>query len=135
MVTFSQLIKKPRNRYVWRTQTPGLKGCPQKKAICLKVTTVKPKKPNSAQRKIARVNVLHTNYKLTGYIPGEGHTLQQYSIVLFHGGRIRDLPGVRYKLVRGKFDLQGLKHRLRSRSRYGTKKWRFNAKKFNRFLL
>lgn len=134
MITFNQLLKKPRLLFTLKTKTPGLKKCPQKRGVCLKVTTIKPKKPNSAQRKIARVNIMQTRYKLTGYIPGEGHTLQQYSIVLIQGGRIRDLPGVRYKIVRGKYDLLGLKYRIRARSRYGAKKWRFTNRRYNRFV-
>ena len=136
MPTVNQLLRSKTRRRVLKkkSKTPGLFKNPQKKAICMKVYTVKPKKPNSAQRKVARVQIFQNKYALTAYIPGEGHTLQQYSIVLLQGGRIKDLPGVRYKIIRGKFDLVGVRYRLRARSRYGTKKWRFTLKKFNRFL-
>lgn len=136
MPTLNQLIKNKTRRRLFKrnSKTPGLSKNPQKKGICMKVYTIKPKKPNSAQRKVARLQIFQTRYALTAYIPGEGHTLQQYSIVLVHGGRIKDLPGVRYKIIRGKFDLSGVRYRLRARSRYGTKKWRFKIKKRNHFF-
>jgi len=105
-----------------KTKAPALQGNPQKKGICLKVYITPPRKPNSAKRKVARVR-LSNNQKPIVYIPGQGHTLQQYSWVLVRGGRVKDLPGVRYKMVRNKFDLQGILHRRQGRSKYGTKMW------------
>lgn len=120
MPTFNQLIKKPRRPKVYKTKTPALDSCPQKKGVCLKVFITTPKKPNSALRKVARIR-LSNKKKVTAYIPGEGHNLQQYSTVLMRGGRVKDLPGIKYHLVRGKYDFLGIKNRKVSRSKYGTK--------------
>jgi small subunit ribosomal protein S12 len=111
-----------------KTKSPALQGNPQKKGICLKVYITSPKKPNSAKRKVARVR-LSNNQKPIVYIPGQGHNLQQYSWVLVRGGRVKDLPGVRYKMVRNKYDLQGILHRKQGRSKYGTKQWVAKLKK------
>jgi small subunit ribosomal protein S12 len=119
MPTIEQLIKRARKKTAIRSKTPGLKKNPQKKGVCLKVFTRTPKKPNSAIRKIARVR-LSTKKELTVYIPGEGHNLQEHSVVLIRG-RVKDLPGVRYHLIRGKYDLQCVKERKQSRSKYGVK--------------
>jgi len=121
MATFAQLIKL--NRFVSKkkNKVPSLNQSPQKKGTCLRVFTTTPKKPNSALRKVARVQLTNKN-KVTAYISGEGHTLQEYSVVLVRGGRTRDLPGVRYKIVRGKYDLGALSNRKTSRSKYGVKK-------------
>lgn len=120
MPTIEQLIKTCRRRKKVRSKTPALQKNPQKKGVCIKVFTRTPKKPNSAIRKIARVR-LNTRKELTAYIPGEGHGLQEHSVVLIRGGRVKDLPGVRYHLIRGKYDLHGVKGRKQSRSKYGTK--------------
>ena len=121
MPTINQLIRKPRKHQPVRTKTPVLEGCPQKRGVCLLVKTVTPKKPNSALRKVARVR-LSNGKEITAYIPGEGHTLQEHSSVLVRGGRVKDLPGVRYHIVRGAYDLKGVKGRTISRSKYGVKK-------------
>lgn len=121
MPTINQLLKKPRKKKIYKTKTPALENCPQKKGVCLKILIVTPKKPNSALRKVARIR-LSNNRKVTAYIPGEGHNLQQYSTVLMRGGRVKDLPGIKYHLVRGKYDFLGIKNRKVSRSKYGTKK-------------
>ena len=121
MSNIQQLIRLGRSRNLNLTKTNALKKCPQRKGICLKVYTVSPKKPNSALRKVARVK-LTTGYEITTYIPGEGHNLQEHSIVLVRGGRVKDLPGVRYKIVRGVLDSLSVKGRKTSRSKYGTKK-------------
>lgn len=121
MPTINQLIKTPRKPKVFQSKTPALEGCPQKKGVCLKVYIVTPKKPNSALRKVARIR-LSNNRRVTAYIPGEGHNLQQYSTVLMRGGRVKDLPGIKYHLIRGKYDFLGIKNRNVSRSKYGTKK-------------
>lgn len=121
MPTINQLIRKPRGEKPKRNKVPALQGCPQKRAVCTRVYTVTPKKPNSALRKIARVR-LSNGKEVTVYIPGEGHTLQEHSIVLIRGGRVKDLPGVRYHIVRGKLDASGVNGRNKSRSKYGTKK-------------
>lgn len=121
MTTIEQLIKGPRKSNQKRSKTPGLKKNPQKKGVCIKVFTRTPKKPNSAVRKIARVR-LSDKKELTVYIPGEGHNLQEHAVVLICGGRVKDLPGIRYHLVRGKYDLQGVKGRKQSRSNYGVKR-------------
>jgi small subunit ribosomal protein S12 len=121
MLTINQLCRSGRKNKIKFNKVPALDFCPQKKGVCLKVFTKTPKKPNSALRKVARVRL--TNRKrITAYIPGEGHTLQEYSTVLMRGGRVKDLPGVKYHLVRGKYDFLGLKTRKQSRSKYGTKK-------------
>jgi len=120
MPTINQLcnnIRKPKKSF---NRVPALEGSPQKKGVCLKVFTRTPKKPNSALRKVARLR-LSTKKKVTAYIPGEGHTLQQYSTVLMRGGRVKDLPGIKYHLIRGIYDFLGLKNRRQARSKYGTK--------------
>ena len=121
MPTVSQLSKKKRKKKLFRNKVPALLSCPQKKGICIKVFTRTPKKPNSAIRKLVKVK-LSTKKKVDVYVPGEGHTLQEYSTVLIRGGRVKDLPGIKYKLIRGKYDFLGLKTRKTSRSLYGTKK-------------
>ena len=121
MPTLNQLCKKIRKRKFRGEKTPALQQNPFKKGVCLKVFTRTPKKPNSALRKVTQVK-LSNSLKVIAYIPGEGHTLQQYSNVLMRGGRVKDLPGVKYHLVRGKYDLRGLTNRRTSRSKYGTKK-------------
>ena len=121
MPTINQLIRSPRKGRVRRSASPALAGCPQRRGVCLRVTTVTPRKPNSALRKVARVR-LSSKYEVTGYIPGEGHNLQEHSIVLLRGGHVPDLPGVRYHIVRGTLDTQGVKDRKEGRSKYGAKK-------------
>lgn len=121
MPTMNQLLRSPRRPKYNRSKTPALEGCPQKKGVCLKVFIVTPKKPNSALRKVARIR-LSNNRRVTAYIPGEGHNLQQYSTVLMRGGRVKDLPGIKYHLIRGKYDFLGIKNRKVARSKYGTKK-------------
>ena len=121
MPTENQLARKPRRRQPSRSKTPLLVGSPQRRGVCLLVKTVTPKKPNSALRKVARVR-LSTGRELTAYIPGEGHNLQEHSIVLVRGGRVRDLPGIRYKIVRGVLDAIGVDARKQARSRYGAKR-------------
>ena len=120
MPTINQLVRSGRRQQKSRTKSPVLQACPQKRGVCLSVRTMTPKKPNSALRKIARVR-LSNNREITAYIPGEGHNLQEHSIVLIRGGRVRDLPGVRYHIVRGSLDTQGVKDRKQSRSKYGAK--------------
>ena len=121
MPTINQLVRKGRKRLVKKTATPALKGNPQKRGVCTRVYTTTPKKPNSALRKVTRVR-LTNGMEVTAYIPGEGHNLQEHSIVLIEGGRVKDLPGVRYHVVRGTLDTSGVSDRTTSRSRYGTKK-------------
>ena len=121
MPTINQLIRKPRKKQKSKTKTPLLESCPFKRGVCLQVRTMTPKKPNSALRKIARVR-LSNGKELTAYIPGEGHNLQEHSIVLVRGGRVRDLPGGRYHIVRGTLDTLGVEGRKRGRSKYGAKK-------------
>jgi small subunit ribosomal protein S12 len=121
MPTINQLVRKPRKKQRSKAKTPLLDGCPQKRGVCLQVKTVTPKKPNSALRKVARVR-LSNGKELTAYIPGEGHNLQEHSIVLVRGGRVRDLPGVRYKIIRGVLDTLGVSDRRQARSRYGNKR-------------
>lgn len=121
MPTISQLIKKSRVAKLKKTKSPALTQSPQKRGVCIQVKTMTPKKPNSALRKIARVR-LTNRVEVTAYIPGEGHNLQEHSIVLVRGGRVKDLPGVRYHIVRGILDTQGVANRKRSRSKYGAKK-------------
>nr|YP_010131932.1 ribosomal protein S12 [Odontella regia]QQD79311.1 ribosomal protein S12 [Odontella regia] len=121
MTTINQLCKKPRIKKTSRKKTPALERCPQKKGICTKIFLQTPKKPNSALRKLAKVRL--TNNKIVNaYISGEGHTLQEYSTVILRGGRVKDLPGIKYKIVRGRYDFQGLVNRKTSRSKYGTKR-------------
>ncbi|HNF30083.1 MAG TPA: 30S ribosomal protein S12 [Chitinophagaceae bacterium] len=122
MPTLNQLIfAKSRKKKIKRIKTPALRGNPQLKGVCLKVFTRTPKKPNSALRKVAKVR-LSTRDRVESYIPGEGHTLQEYSVVLMRGGRVPDLPGVKYHLIRGKYDFKGVKNRKQARSKYGAKK-------------
>lgn len=121
MATVNQLVRSPRTRQKEKNNVPALQGCPQKRGVCTRVYTTTPKKPNSALRKVARVK-LNGGIEVTAYIPGEGHNLQEHSIVLVRGGRVKDLPGVRYKIVRGALDTQGVKGRGQARSRYGAKK-------------
>ena len=121
MPTINQLVRKGREKVTHKTKSPALEGCPQKRGVCTKVMTVTPKKPNSALRKVARVR-LSNGIEVTAYIPGIGHNLQEHSVVLIRGGRVKDLPGVRYHIIRGTKDTQGVTDRKRSRSTYGTKK-------------
>jgi len=121
MPTISQLTKEARIRFTRRTKAPALQGCPQKRGVCIRVYTTTPKKPNSALRKVARVR-LTNGFEVTAYIPGVGHNLQEHSVVLVRGGRVKDLPGVRYHIIRGSFDALGVQDRRRSRSKYGSKK-------------
>ena len=121
MPTLSQLIRYGRQALRKKTKSPALKACPQRRGVCVQVRTMTPKKPNSALRKIARVR-LTTGIEVTGYIPGEGHNLQEHSIVLVRGGRVKDLPGVRYHIVRGTLDASGVNQRRKSRSKYGAKR-------------
>ena len=121
MPTINQLIRKPRKSPPAANKVPALEGNPQKRGVCTRVSTVKPKKPNSAQRKIARVR-LTNGFEVTSYIPGEGHNLQEHSVVLNRGGRVPDLPGVRYHIIRGTLDTQGIEKRRQGRSKYGTKR-------------
>ncbi|VAX36901.1 SSU ribosomal protein S12p (S23e) [hydrothermal vent metagenome] len=121
MPTINQLVRKPRKPKRKKSKTPLLEGCPQKRGVCLNVKTIPPKKPNSALRKVARVR-LSNGKECTAYIPGEGHNLQEHSIVLIRGGRVRDLPGVRYKIIRGTLDTLGVSDRKQARSSYGVKK-------------
>ena len=119
--TIQQLVRKGRQDKVTKTKAPALKGSPQRRGVCTRVYTTTPKKPNSALRKVARVR-LTSGIEITAYIPGVGHNLQEHSIVLVRGGRVRDLPGVRYKVIRGALDTQGVKNRKQARSKYGAKK-------------
>lgn len=121
MPTSNQLIRKERKPTTFKTKSPALQSCPQKRGVCTQVKTTTPKKPNSALRKIARVK-LTNGIEITAYIPGVGHNLQEHSVVLVRGGRVKDLPGVRYHIVRGTLDTQGVKDRKQSRSKYGAKK-------------
>ena len=121
MPTIEQLVRNGRNVRKGKTKAPALKGSPQRRGVCTRVYTTTPKKPNSALRKVARVR-LTSGYEVTAYIPGVGHNLQEHSIVLVRGGRVKDLPGVRYKIVRGTLDTAGVKDRKQARSRYGAKK-------------
>jgi len=119
--TINQLIRKGRQQVLQKTNTPALKGSPQKRGVCTRVYTSTPKKPNSALRKVARVR-LTNQMEVTAYIPGIGHNLQEHSIVLIRGGRVKDLPGVRYHIIRGTMDASGVENRMRSRSKYGAKR-------------
>lgn len=121
MPTINQLVRSPRVRPKTKTGVPALDGCPQKRGVCTRVYTTTPKKPNSALRKVARIR-LTNGMEVTSYIGGEGHNLQEHSVVLIRGGRTKDLPGVRYKIVRGSLDTAGVAKRRRGRSKYGTKK-------------
>lgn len=121
MPTISQLVRKGRKAVVSKNKAPALSACPQRRGVCTRVYTTTPKKPNSALRKVARVR-LTNHYEVTAYIPGEGHNLQEHSIVLIRGGRIKDLPGVRYHIIRGALDTSGVESRKKGRSKYGAKK-------------
>jgi len=121
MPTINQLVRKGRSRSVVKTNAPALKACPQKRGVCVRVYTTTPKKPNSALRKVARVR-LTNGMEVTSYIPGEGHNLQEHSVVLIRGGRVKDLPGVRYHIVRGTLDAVGVQDRRQGRSKYGAKR-------------
>lgn len=121
MPTINQLIRKGRKRIIEKTKAPAMGGCPQKRGVCTRVYTSTPKKPNSALRKVARVR-LTNKIEVTAYIPGEGHNLQEHSIVLIRGGRVKDLPGVRYHIIRGTMDTAGVADRTQRRSKYGTKR-------------
>ena len=121
MPTVNQLVRKGRKSQIKRNKVPALEACPQKRGVCTRVYTTTPKKPNSALRKVARVR-LSNGFEVTAYIPGEGHNLQEHSVVLIRGGRVKDLPGVRYHILRGNLDTQGVANRKKRRSLYGTKK-------------
>jgi len=121
MPTINQLVRKGRKKIKYKSKSPILDGCPQKRGVCLQVKTMTPKKPNSALRKIARVR-LSNGKEITAYIPGEKHTLQEHAIVLIRGGRVRDLPGVRYHIIRGTLDAAGVADRKQQRSKYGAKR-------------
>jgi len=121
MPTTNQLVRHERERQTQKTATPALQGSPQRRGVCTRVSTTTPKKPNSALRKVARVR-LTSGIEVTAYIPGVGHNLQEHSMVLVRGGRVKDLPGVRYKIIRGSLDTQGVRNRKQARSRYGAKK-------------
>ncbi|MCX6085209.1 30S ribosomal protein S12 [Candidatus Cryosericum terrychapinii] len=121
MATFNQLVRSPRVQPKFKTKTPALKGCPQKRGVCTQVKTATPKKPNSALRKIARVR-LTNGMEVTAYIGGVGHNLQEHSMVLIRGGRVKDLPGVRYHIIRGTLDTAGVANRMKARSKYGAKR-------------
>ena len=121
MTTINQLVRKPRQRKPEKSNVPALEACPQRRGVCTRVYTTTPKKPNSAMRKVARVR-LTNGYEVTSYIGGEGHNLQEHSVVLIRGGRVKDLPGVRYHVVRGSLDTQGVENRKQGRSKYGVKR-------------
>ena len=127
MPTISQLVRQGRDKITTKTKSPALQVSPQKRGVCVRVFTQTPKKPNSALRKVAKVR-LTNKVEVIAYIPGEGHNLQEHSIVLIRGGRVKDLPGVRYHIVRGSLDTAGVKDRKQSRSKYGTKKEKAGAK-------
>jgi len=121
MTTINQLVRNPRKRKDVKSNVPALEACPQKRGVCTRVYTTTPKKPNSAMRKVARVR-LTNGFEVTSYIGGEGHNLQEHSVVLIRGGRVKDLPGVRYHVVRGSLDTQGVENRKQGRSKYGVKR-------------
>ncbi|WWP02387.1 MAG: 30S ribosomal protein S12 [Candidatus Dasytiphilus stammeri] len=121
MVTINQLVRKGRVRKIIKTNVPALSACPQRRGVCTRVYTTTPKKPNSALRKVCRVK-LTNGFEVTSYIGGEGHNLQEHSVILIRGGRVKDLPGVRYHTIRGTLDCSGVKNRKRGRSKYGVKK-------------
>ncbi|MCK9241214.1 MULTISPECIES: 30S ribosomal protein S12 [Desulfocurvus] len=121
MPTINQLVRKKRNLQLKRKKTPALQECPQRRGVCTRVYTTTPKKPNSALRKVARVR-LTNGIEVTSYIPGEGHNLQEHSVVMIRGGRVKDLPGVRYHIIRGTLDTSGVADRRKSRSKYGAKR-------------
>ena len=121
MPTINQLVKRERSAQKYKTKAPALSSCPQRRGVCIRVYTTTPKKPNSALRKVARVR-LTNSFEVTAYIPGEGHNLQEHSIVMIRGGRVKDLPGVRYHIIRGSLDTAGVANRKQSRSKYGAKR-------------
>lgn len=121
MPTVQQLVKSVRKKILKKKKSPALKGCPQRRGVCTRVFTTTPKKPNSAIRKVARVR-LTSGFEVTAYIPGIGHNLQEHAVVLIRGGRVKDLPGVRYKIIRGTLDTAGVRYRSQARSKYGVKK-------------
>jgi small subunit ribosomal protein S12 len=121
MPTIGQLVREGREQLMKKSKAPALQSCPQKRGVCVRVYTTTPKKPNSALRKVARVR-LTNGIEITGYIPGEGHSLQEHSVVLVRGGRVKDLPGVRYHIIRGSLDATGVQNRRKSRSKYGAKR-------------
>ena len=121
MPTINQLVRSARSKQLKRNKVPALENCPQKRGVCTRVYTTTPKKPNSALRKVARVK-LTNGFEVTSYIPGEGHNLQEHSVVMIRGGRVKDLPGVRYHIIRGVLDTQGVKDRKQRRSKYGAKR-------------
>ena len=121
MPTVNQLVKKGRTSKKYKSKSPALETCPQKRGVCTRVFTTTPKKPNSAMRKVARIR-LTNNIEVTGYIPGVGHNLQEHSIVIIRGGRVKDLPGVRYHVIRGSLDCEGVEDRMKGRSKYGSRK-------------
>lgn len=121
MATINQLVRKPRSPETYKSASPALNKCPQRRGVCTRVYTTTPKKPNSALRKVARVR-LTNGFEVTSYIPGEGHNLQEHSVVMIRGGRVKDLPGVRYHILRGVLDTQGVKDRKQRRSKYGAKR-------------
>ena len=127
MSTINQLVRNQREVSIKKSNAPALKECPQKRCVCTRVYTTTPKKPNSALRKVARVRLTH-GIEVTAYIPGIGHNLQEHSVTLVRGGRVKDLPGVRYHIIRGALDTAGVANRNQARSKYGTKKPRTNAK-------
>ena len=127
MTTINQLVRKPRKTKKAKSTVPALESCPQKRGVCTRVYTTTPKKPNSALRKVARVK-LTNGFEVTSYIGGEGHNLQEHSLVLLRGGRVKDLPGVRYHIVRGSLDTQGVENRKQGRSKYGSKKSKQKSK-------
>ena len=122
MPTINQLVRKGREAQVTKSKVPALDACPQKRGVCTRVYTTTPKKPNSALRKVAKVRLAKNGYEAVCYIPGEGHNLQEHSVVLIRGGRVKDLPGVRYHILRGVLDTQGVKDRKQRRSHYGAKR-------------
>jgi len=128
MPTIQQLVRKGRSKLIDKSKSPALASCPQRRGVCTRVYTTTPKKPNSAMRKVARVR-LTNKYEVTAYIPGEGHNLQEHSIVMIRGGRVKDLPGVRYHIIRGTLDTAGVEGRKQQRSKYGTKRPKDAAKK------
>ena len=121
MATINQLVRNPRKSKITKSDVPALESCPQRRGVCTRVYTTTPKKPNSALRKVARVR-LTNGQEVTSYIGGEGHNLQEHSVVVIRGGRVKDLPGVRYHIVRGSLDTQGVENRRQGRSKYGTKR-------------
>lgn len=122
MPTIQQLVRKGRKQLTSKSKSPALDACPQKRGVCTRVYTTTPKKPNSAMRKVARVRLAKSGKEVNAYIPGEGHNLQEHSIVLIRGGRVKDLPGVRYHIIRGALDTAGVSGRLQARSKYGAKR-------------